>query len=117
MSSNGYEVSLEDSLQRTPLRPVVRRATMREIGCDSCEAQIQHLTRSRSLTVREREALWRAISIECGAAGCPPGCSTRRLVGRVSYNLASFVERLDRHERQPHAGCAVGVSICHNPSI
>jgi hypothetical protein len=85
---------------------------MRDIGCEDCEAQIQHLTRSRSLTVREREALWRAISIECGAAGCPPECSTRSLVVRVSLNLKSFVERLDRHERQPGTSTTAPASPC-----
>jgi hypothetical protein len=118
MSSNRNGVTLEAALQRTPLRSVERKASMREIGCDNCEAQIQHLTRSRSLTVREREALWRAINIECGTAGCAPKCSTRSLVARVSLNLVSFVERLDRHERQPRTSCDIAsVSICQESSI
>jgi hypothetical protein len=77
---------------------------LRKIGCEECEFQIQQLTRSRSLGVREREALWRAIQIECDITDCPMQCSTRGLISRVSSNLASFLERLDRHERQTALG-------------
>jgi hypothetical protein len=97
---------------------VLRRTGLREIGCEDCEAHIQHLARSRSLTVREREALWRAINTDCDSAGCPRECSTRGLIGRVSSNLVTFVAKLNRHERQTHAGCdRAVVSVCQNVSI
>ena len=76
---------------------------MRKIGCEDCEAQVQHLTRSRSMGVREREALWRAIHVECRAVGCSVECPARCLIARVSSNLSAFIERLDRREGLPNA--------------
>jgi hypothetical protein len=66
---------------------------MRDLRCEDCESQVRELTRSRSLTVFERELLWRAIHQECRVIGCPAICPTRGLVSRVSANLAVFVER------------------------
>src|SRR5438046_2166822 len=74
---------------------------VRNVGCEGCEAQVRHLTRSRSLTVREREALWHAISVECAISECPVKCSTRALISRVSSNLTGFVEKLDRQQQEP----------------
>jgi hypothetical protein len=85
---------------------------MRKIGCEDCEAQVQHLTRSRSLSVREREALWRAIHMESAASACPMECSTRSLIARVSANLAGFVEKLARQEQLPPAKPSGSGVVC-----
>jgi hypothetical protein len=71
---------------------------MRSIGCESCETEVTVLTRSRSVTVRQREALWRVMHRECESAGCPRECSLQGLISKVSGNLSSFVDALNRHE-------------------
>jgi len=74
---------------------------MRDIGCEECESQIRELTRSRSLTVFKREAIWRSINHECRYAGCAALCPTRSLVSRVSANLAAFVEHYSQVQLDP----------------
>jgi hypothetical protein len=74
---------------------------MRNIGCEDGEGQVRVLTHSRSLTVFEREVIWRAVDHECRFASCPAVCPTRGLVSRVSANLATFVTRYSQIEECP----------------
>ena len=83
---------------------------MRNIGCECCEAAITQLTHNRNLHVRQREAVWRAINLDCELSTCPKECAIRGLICRVSGNLRSFIETLDHHE-DAHVPEAAGIEV------